>query len=47
MVGGSPQNMNKDDFVLGDYHYESVVNGVLVKIQQDAMSDETIAYAIK
>jgi len=38
-------NMNKEDFILGDYNYETEVNGILVSINKDTMSERTVDYA--
>jgi len=37
--------MKKEDFVLGDYYYEAIVNGIAVKINKDAMNEKAITYA--
>lgn len=37
--------MNKEDFILGDYNYETEVNGILVSINKDTMSERTVDYA--
>lgn len=39
--------MKKEDFNLGDYYFESEVDGVLIKIGKDTMNEETVAYANK
>jgi len=37
--------MKKEDFILSDYDYETEVDGVLIKIREDAMNEETVDYA--
>jgi hypothetical protein len=39
--------MKKEDFILGDYGYQTEVYGISVTIQEDVMSEKTVAYANK
>lgn len=39
--------MKREDFTLGDYDYETIVDGILVTIKKDAISEKTVAYANK
>ena len=39
--------MKREDFILGDYGYETAVNGILIKVHEDAMNEKAVAYANK
>jgi hypothetical protein len=39
--------MKEEDFILGEYDFETEVDGILVTINKDAMNEKTVAYANK